>query len=55
MVKHLSPDLYVSYGIGLFDQVSTVKLQYTLSSHWQLVTESSRIGTGGDVIYTIER
>lgn len=53
--KYLSPDLYVSYGIGLFDQVSTVKLQYTLSSHWQLVTESSRIGTGGDVIYTIER
>ncbi|MCO6440906.1 MAG: translocation/assembly module TamB domain-containing protein [Nitrococcus mobilis] len=53
--KYLSPDLYVSYGIGLFDQVSTVKLQYTLSSHWQLVTESSRIGTGGDVIYTLER
>ncbi|EAR21056.1 translocation/assembly module TamB domain-containing protein [Nitrococcus mobilis] len=53
--KYLSPGLYVSYGIGLFDQVSTVKLQYTLSSHWKLVTESSRIGTGGDVIYMIER
>ena len=53
--KYLSPDLYVSYGIGLFDQISTVKLQYTLSSHWQLATESSRIGSGGDVIYTIER
>ncbi|MDN5871445.1 MAG: translocation/assembly module TamB domain-containing protein, partial [Nitrococcus sp.] len=53
--KYLSPDLYVSYGIGLFNQVSTVTLQYTLSSHWKLSTESSTLGSGGDIIYTIER
>lgn len=53
--KYLSPGLYVSYGIGLFDQVSTVRLQYTLSSHWKLATESSTEASGGDVIYTIER
>ncbi|MDN5850165.1 MAG: translocation/assembly module TamB domain-containing protein, partial [Nitrococcus sp.] len=53
--KYLSPDLYVSYGIGLFNQVSTVTLQYTLSSHWKLATEASTLGSGGDVVYTIER
>lgn len=53
--KYLSPDLYVSYGIGLFDPVSTVKLQYTLSSKWKLATEASSVASGGDLIYTIER
>src|SRR5699024_11108532 len=53
--KYLSPDLYVSYGIGLFEPVSTVKLQYTLSSKWKLATEASTIASGGDLIYTIER
>jgi translocation and assembly module TamB len=53
--KYLTPKIYVSYGLGLFDQVSTLLLRYTLSSHWQLQTESSSEGTGGDVIYSISR
>ncbi|HET8701572.1 MAG TPA: translocation/assembly module TamB domain-containing protein, partial [Nitrococcus sp.] len=53
--KYLSPGLYVSYGIGLFNHVSTVRLQYTLSSHWKLATEASTEGSGGDLTYTIER
>lgn len=53
--KYLSPRLYISYGLGLFDQVSTVSMRYTLSSHWQLETQSSGKATGGDVIYTIDR
>lgn len=53
--KYLSPDLFVSYGIGLFDSVSTVRLEYTLSEHWKVSTESSTISSGGDVTYTIER
>ncbi|MEF8981333.1 translocation/assembly module TamB domain-containing protein [Thiohalorhabdus sp.] len=52
--KHLSPRLYVSYGIGLFEAVNTLRMQYTLSEHWQLVTESSTRQTGGDLFYTIE-
>ncbi len=52
--KYLSPKLYVSYGLGLFDPVSTVRLQYILSSRWELVTESSGVSSGGDIIYTIE-
>ena len=52
--KYLSPKLYVSYGLGLFDPVSTVRLRYAIISHWELVTESSSAASGGDLIYTIE-
>lgn len=53
--KYLSPDLYISYGIGLFEPVSTVRLQYAISSKWKFVTESSGNQSSGDIIYTIER
>ena len=53
--KYLSPSLYVSYGIGLFEPVNTLRLKYTISGRWQLVTESSSDGSGGDLIYNIER
>lgn len=53
--KYLSPKLYVAYGIGLIKPVSTLKLQYTLSSKWKLVTESSATESGGDIIYTFDR
>ena len=53
--KYLSPNLYVSYGIGLFQPVSTVSLRYTLSSRWRLETQSSSIASGGDLIYSFDR
>ncbi|MCB1674801.1 MAG: translocation/assembly module TamB domain-containing protein [Halioglobus sp.] len=53
--KYLSPELYVSYGLGLFEPISTLTMRYTLSSHWQLQTQSSGAATGGDIIYTIDR
>ncbi|MBN1237398.1 MAG: translocation/assembly module TamB domain-containing protein [Gammaproteobacteria bacterium] len=53
--KYLSPSLYVSYGVGLFQPVNTLRLRYTISSKWRLVTESSSEGSGGDLIYHIER
>lgn len=53
--KYLSPSLYVSYGIGLFEPVNMLKLRYTISSRWRLVTESSNEASGGDLIYHIER
>jgi translocation and assembly module TamB len=52
--KYLSPRLYVSYGIGLFEPISTLRLRYTLSSKWQVQTEYG-IESGADLIYTIER
>ncbi|HET7315352.1 translocation/assembly module TamB domain-containing protein, partial [Salinisphaera sp.] len=53
--KYLSPKLYVGYGLGLFDQVSTVTLRYTLSSHWTLETSSSSEATGGDIVWKFDR
>ncbi|MES1953922.1 translocation/assembly module TamB domain-containing protein [Salinisphaera hydrothermalis] len=53
--KYLSPKLYVGYGLGLFDQVSTVTMRYTLSSHWTLETSSSGKSTGGDVVWKFDR
>ena len=53
--KYLTPSLYVSYGVGLFEPVNTLRLRYTISRRWRLVTESSTAASGGDLIYHIER
>ena len=52
--KYLSPKLYISYGIGIFEPSSILRLQYEISRHWKLITESGDAGTAADVIYTIE-
>lgn len=53
--KYLTPRLYISYGVGLLESISTVKLRYQISDRWNLVTESSAIASGGDINFTIER
>lgn len=52
--KYLSPKLYLSYGIGVFESVSTVELRYQLSKIWALKAESG-IESGIDLLYTYER
>jgi len=52
--KYLSPRLYVSYGIGLFEPVNTFRVTYSLTRHWELITESSTLQSSGDIFYTIE-
>ncbi|MDX1454772.1 MAG: translocation/assembly module TamB domain-containing protein [Gammaproteobacteria bacterium] len=52
--KYLSPDLYVGYGIGLFDAVNSFRINYRLSSKWTLEAISG-IKSSTDLIYTIER
>lgn len=53
--KYLSPKLYLSYGIGLFNPVSVLKMQYEINRRLELVTESSSDSTGADLVYTFER
>jgi translocation and assembly module TamB len=52
--KRLSPDLYVRYVYGLFDDTATLQLRYSLSKHLQV-----EVGTGqqqsADLLYEIER
>jgi translocation and assembly module TamB len=52
--KYLSPKLYLGYGIGIFEPVSTVTLRYKLSQIWSLRAESGT-EAGVDLLYTHER
>ena len=53
--KYLSPQLYVSYGIGILDAINTLKIEYLLSSKLRLTTESSIENESVDLIYSLER
>ena len=51
---YLAPNLYVSYGIGLFDPISTLRLRYDISKHWSLEAERG-VSSSADVLYRTER
>ena len=51
----LSPRLYVSWTIGLFDPVAAMRIRYRLGRHLQLEIRSGAEGSGGDILYTIEK
>lgn len=50
--KYLSPRLYVSYGIGIYQPINLLRIRYTLSRHWALEAESGTF-SGADILYTI--
>ncbi len=52
--KYLSPQLYVAYGVGLFEPVNTLRIRYLLTSKitLQAVTGSKE---STDILYRIER
>lgn len=52
--KYLSPKLYLSYGVGVFQPVTTVQLRYQLSKIWALKAESGT-ESGVDLMYNYER
>jgi translocation and assembly module TamB len=52
--KYLSPRLFISYGVGLFQAGQSFRLQYDIGSGFKLATETG-VESGGDLLYTIER
>ncbi|MFO1372563.1 MAG: translocation/assembly module TamB domain-containing protein [Candidatus Competibacteraceae bacterium] len=52
--KYLTPDLYIGYGVGLLSAVNTFNLKYRITKRLGLESTSSAIGTGADLIYTVE-
>ena len=52
--KYLSPGLYLNYGIGLFEPVSTIRLRYNLKKKLHVQTEYG-LESGGDILYIIEK
>ena len=63
--KYLSPRVYVSYGVGLTEQLSAINLRYTLGNHWTLRLQAgqgktlgmSKSGTIGglDLVFTVTK
>jgi translocation and assembly module TamB len=53
--KYLSPRLYLRYGVGVMDAVNTLSLKYKLSEKWRVEAQSSELGSGADLLYTLER
>jgi len=52
--KYLSPKLFISYGVGLFQRGYSFKLQYDVGRGFKLQTETG-VESGGDLLYSIER
>lgn len=52
--KYLTPGLYVSYGIGLFDGSSVLRMRYELTDNLTIETETGS-QSGVDLRYTLER
>lgn len=52
--RYLSPQLYVSYGVGLIGLYNTLNLSYKISDQWQLKAESGE-SHGADLMYIFER
>lgn len=52
--KYLSPKLYVSYGVGIFQPGQVFRLLYELGHGFKFSTESG-VHAGGDLLYTLER
>ncbi|MEX0963941.1 MAG: translocation/assembly module TamB domain-containing protein [Pseudohongiellaceae bacterium] len=52
--KYLTPDIFVRYGIGLFDSQSKVAVDYTVTEHVKFQAESGE-HQSVDIIYSVER
>jgi translocation and assembly module TamB len=51
---HLSPRVYVAYGIGLFDAVNSFRVRYLLNNRWTVQAETGQ-QSSADLIFSIEK
>lgn len=51
---HLSPKLYLSYGLGLFESQPVVQLRYVIDRRWTIEAETAR-QSRVDLMFTVER
>ena len=52
--RYLSPDIYVSYAVGLIESVNSLNLRYRITDRWELEAKTG-LHHGADLLYTIER
>jgi translocation and assembly module TamB len=53
--KFLSPRLYVSYGVGLFEPGEVITLRYRLSKRWNFEAQQATEFSRASVNYRIEK
>jgi translocation and assembly module TamB len=51
---HITPRLWASYGLGLFNAASSLRARYRLNRHWALQGETGE-ANAADLLFTIER
>lgn len=52
---YIAPDLYISYGIGLFERTNVISLRYDIGKGFGIKATSGGRAEGVDLSYTIER
>ncbi|MCP1728255.1 translocation and assembly module TamB [Natronospira proteinivora] len=52
--EYISPRLFISYGIGLFEGTNVFRMRYEISSRWFLEAQTGP-RSGADFIYNLER
>lgn len=52
--EYISPRLFISYGIGLFEGINVFRIRYEISSRWFLEAQTGP-RSGADFIYSLER
>ena len=55
VAKHITDNLTATYNVGILVPVNVLYLRYQLSQRWALQSDSSALGNGGDILYTIRR
>jgi translocation and assembly module TamB len=53
--KYLSPRLYLSYGVGLFEPGQVITLRYRLSQRWNLEVQNATEFSRASLNYRLER
>ncbi|MEX2523908.1 MAG: translocation/assembly module TamB domain-containing protein [Gammaproteobacteria bacterium] len=52
--KYLTPRLYLSYGIGLFETINTVRIRYDITRRWAVEAQQGT-EVGADLLYKFEK
>lgn len=53
--RYISPRIYVRYSRGLVVPINIVQIRYLFGVNWAIQTESSSLGNGVDMLYTIQK
>lgn len=53
--RYVSPKIYVRYSRGLLVPVNILQVRYLFNKSWAVETDTSSLGSGADILYTIQR